>query len=499
MHSSRCFIPRFPIDPMNRNRLPHGTLAAVASVLLFAAGCTSVGPDYEPPVTTVPDSYKGAALGQWKPGEPQDHLPRGPWWEVFGDAELNRLQTLAQSANQELKAAFAAVEQARATARVARSEFFPSVDANPSFRRERFSPNQEPDFGDLTASTFAVPLDLSYELDLWGRVRRSFESARAEAEVGAAAFHGVLLTLQADVARIYFTLRAIDAEIEVLRRALDLRRDQVRVVTGRYDAGLGIELDVARAETELAVSEAELAALALNRVEWENALAILVGESPSTFRLTPLTDPFAALDRLPPEIPPGLPSTLLERRPDIAGAERQLAADNARIGIARAAYFPVIRLTGSGGFVSADVESLFEWDSRVWSLGPSVSLPLFAGGRNEAGVRRSRAQFEESMARYRQQVLIGFGEVEDALAAIQHLADRAEAQDRALTHARRARLLAMEGFDTGIADYLSVIDADREALRNRRTAVQLAGLRWIASVQLVKALGGGWDSEDTRP
>lgn len=468
--------------------------------LVLAGGLTAafaaVGPDYQRPETASPAAYKASEWGSWKEGEPMDHLGRGPWWQLFDDPELDRLEALATHSNQELRAAMAAVEQSRAAARIARSEFFPAIDAQPGYRRERFSPNQEPDFGAITANTFRVPLDLSYELDLWGRVRRGFESARAEAESRQAALHTVLLTLQADVAQNYFRLRALDSEIAVVRRTLDLRREQVNIVEGRLEAGLGLELDVARARTELAVAEAELAALERQRGELENAIAILVGQPPPAFRLDPRPDPLGWPEPEPPLIPAGLPSALLERRPDIAGAERQLAADNARIGVARAAFFPVVRLTGSGGFLSADVESLFQWESRVWSIGPSVSLPIFAGGRHRAGLRQSKARYEESVARYRQRILVAFGEVEDALAAIRHLGRQAGAQEDALAHAVRARDLATAGFATGLTDFLSVIDADREALRNERAARQLAGQRRIAAVQLIKALGGGWESPD---
>ncbi|MBX3747242.1 MAG: efflux transporter outer membrane subunit [Verrucomicrobiae bacterium] len=460
----------------------------------LTAASAAVGPDYQRPETPAPAAYKASEWGDWKPGEPMDHLGRGPWWELFNDPELDRLAVLAAGSNQELRAAMATVEQARAAARIARADLLPAVDAQPGFRRERFSPNQEPDFGAITANTFRVPLDLSYELDLWGRVRRGFESARAEAASRQAALHTVLLTLQADVAQNYFRLRALDAEIAVVRRTLDLRREQVGIVDGRLEAGLGPELDVARARTELAVAEVERAALERQRGELENALAILTGQPPPAFRLAPRPDPLGEAEPEPPLVPAGLPSALLERRPDIAEAERQLAADNARIGIARAAFFPVVRLTGSGGFLSADVESLFQWESRVWSIGPSVSLPLFAGGRHRAGLRQSKARFEESVARYRQRILVAFGEVEDALAALRHLAVQADAQSEALAQSLRARDLAQAGFTTGLTDFLSVIDADREALRNERAIRQIAGQRRIAAVQLIKALGGGWEN-----
>ncbi len=473
-------------------------MKAASVVLTFAgisliAGPLTIGPDYQRPETATPSSFK--AMGTWKIAQPADHLPKGNWWEIFGDPILNALQAKAHQSNQELQAAFAVVNQSRAAARVARAEFFPAIDANPSFRRDRFSPTQEPSFGAITANTFRMPLDLSYEIDLWGRVRRSFEGARAEAEASVAAFHNVMLTLQADLAQNYFALRALDAEIAVLERSVTLRNEQVGIMTSRFDIGLGTELDVARARTELATIEADLASVKRRRVQLENAIAILVGESPSAFAVAKYENPGAAWNPVPPAIPPDLPSNLLERRPDIAEAERQLAADNARIGVAKAGFFPALRLTGSAGYMSADVDSLFNWESRFWSIGPSISLPIFAGGRNVANLRRSRARFEESVARYRQRVLVAFGEVENALAGIQLLAEEAAAQQRALTTARRARELAMESFTTGLTSFLDVIDADRAALQTDRANALVAGARYVATIQLIKALGGGWATE----
>jgi multidrug efflux system outer membrane protein len=384
------------------------------------------------------------------------------------------------------------VEQARATARVARGELLPSLNANPSFTRERYSPNQTPGFGNLTANTFRAPLDLSYEIDLWGRVRRSFQSARADAQASLAAFHNVLLTLQADVAQNYFALRALDAEIGTVNGTLALRQEQVRLVRSRFDGGIGNELDIARAETELANTEAEVASLAQRRAELENALAILTGSNPASFRFAAETN---AWFPQPPVIPAGLPANLLERRPDVAEAERQLASANARIGVAKAAFFPVLTLTGSGGYVSGDIDSLFKWDSRTWSLGPSLSLPIFAGGRNRANYRRSQAAYDEAVARYRQQVLIAFRDVENSLSAIRYLSTQASARERGRANARRAADLAVDRYTSGIVSYIEVVDASRDALSAERLSAQLAGERLIASVQLIKALGGGWTEQ----
>ena len=488
--------PPFPLlAPVKNMGGPAAGVAAIAVLLAVpfaSAGPLTVGPDYHTPTNSAPLNYKAVQPGLWKEGRPLDNVPKGNWWEIFGDAGLNALEAQALQANQELKAAVARVDQARATARVARSELLPTLNLDPGFTRQRYSPNQTPSFGPLTANSFRVPLDLSYEIDLWGRVRRGFESARADAQASLAAFYNVLLTLQADVAQNYIALRALDAEIATVTGTVGLRQEQVRLVRSRFEGGIGNELDIARAETELATTETEAASLARRRAELENAIAILAGCNPALFRLPTTTT--TNWNPRPPAVPPGLPARLLERRPDVAEAERQLASANARIGVAKAAFFPVLTLTGSGGYLSGDLDSLFKWDSRTWSIGPSLSLPIFAGGRNRANYKHSQAAFQESAAHYRQQVLVAFGDVENSLADIQHLTEQAAAQQRAVANARRAADLATERYRSGIVSYLEVVDASREALGAERANAQLAGQRLIAAVQLIKALGGGWET-----
>ncbi len=485
-------------DVRRRKRLSTAVLGKFrlltsAATILLLSGC-AVGPDYKRPTSAAPAHYKAEELGSWKEGQPLDQVPKGDWWSVFGDETLDDLQRRAAAANQQLKAAVARVEQARATARVARSELLPTLNADPSWTRQRYSPNQVPSFGGVTANSFNAPLDLSYEIDLWGRVRRGFEGAHAEAQASIASFHNVLITLHADVAQNFFVLRALDAEIATVARTVSLRKEQVQLVRSRFEGGIGNQLDVSRAETELATTEAEDASLARRRAELENALAILVGENPSTFRLAAITgDEGMKWNPQPPAIPAGLPGDLLERRPDVSEAERQLAAANARIGVAKAAFFPSVHLTGSGGYLSGDIDNLFNWDSRVWSIGPSVSLPIFAGGRNLAGYKRSKSAYEEAIAQYRQRILVAFGDAENSLAGIRHLADQAGAQDRAVASARRAAELAGERYRSGIVSYLEVVDANREELQAERGRAQLTGERLTAAVQLIKALGGGWD------
>jgi multidrug efflux pump len=474
-----------------------GILLAAALLCLAtsaAAGPLTVGPDYKEPTNSVPAKYKAEELGDWKRGQPLDHVPKGNWWDVFADDRLNDLEAQALRANQELKAAVARVDQARATARVARSDLLPTVTLDPSFTRQRYTPNQEPSFGALTANNFSMPLDLSYEIDLWGRVRRGFESARADAQASLANFYNVLLTLQADVAQNYFALRALDAETATVTATVQLRQEQVQLVRSRFEGGIGNELDIARAETELSTTEAEEASLRRRRADLENAIAILVGSNPASFKIPAVTPENWRVD--PPEIPAGLPSELLERRPDVAEAERQLAAANARIGVAKGSFFPVVTLTGSGGYLSAEMENLFNWSSHVWSIGPSISLPIFTGGRNRANYKRSQAAFQEAVARYRQQVLVAFGDVESSLSATRHLIDQAKAQRSAVVSARRAADLAQQRYTSGIVSYLDVVDANRDALRSERANAELTGQRLIAAVRLIKALGGGWERRE---
>ena len=482
-------IDSFQVMKTFRQILRVGIIAALA---LDSAAFPKVGPEYKEPTNNVPEIYKASELGNWKEGKPADNVTKGRWWEIFNDETLNSLEQRANTANPNLQAAFARVEQARFAARMSRSELLPNLAFNPSFRRERYSPNQEPAFGAITVNSFRVPLDLSYEIDLWGRIRRNFEASRANAQAALAAYHNAMLTLQGDVAQSYFSIRAIDAEIDTVTRTVGLRDEQLKLTQSRFQGGIGNELDVARAETQLAATESELAELLRRRAELENGLAILLGEFPSNFKLAPLP---ASSEWKPdaPEVPPGLPSELLERRPDVAQAELDLAAANARIGAVKASYFPVLTLTGNGGYLSAEFDNLFDWSSRIWSIGPTVSLPIFAQARNRANVRRTRAAFDEAAARYRGQVLVAFSEVENNLAGIRYITEQRAAAERAVVSSVRAATLATQRYQSGISSYLEVVDANRAALESQRILAQLSGQRLIASVQLIKALGGGWN------
>jgi len=461
-------------------------IALSASVAV--AGC-AVGPNYRRPEVATPVRWKTAADGsQWKEATPRDTAARGFWWTAFNDQTLNDLEDQALEANQSLKAAAQRVVQARAIARISAAEWLPTLAADGSYQHALRSLSSFGGVGSIYTDTFQAPLDLSYEVDVWGRVRRSFQAARAEAQASEADFHTVLLTLSADVATNYFSLRELDSELQILQETLALRKHAQDLVQQRTQAGIVSGLDLARVKTELAAAEADLLDVRRRRAEFENALAVLCGQSASEFRVAayPLIIP-------PPRVPPNLPSEVLERRPDVAQAERKMAAASERIGVAQAAFFPVVRLTGSAGYVSTDLDTIFSWENHVWSIGPSVSVPLFAGGRNVAGVNAARARYEEAVANYRQQVLVAFKDVENALAGLQLREEQARAQDRGVAAARDAAELSRARYAQGLVNFLEVVDAERSRLQAERAAVQIESQRLISTVLLIKALGGSWD------
>lgn len=475
------------------------------SVLLFTtatagfAALPAVGPNYARPTTPAPSAYRDAENSPaWATAAPADALPRGEWWKLFADPTLDDLESRALAGNQDLRAAAARVEQARAVAGAARGAYWPQIAANGSVVRERTSTTTDNVFPDALTTTYRAPLEAAWEIDLFGRVRRLNESARAEAAASAATFEGVRLALTAEVASTYFSLRGFEQELSLVRETVALRRRALQLVTARVKSGTAADLDSARAETELATAEAEAAALANRRESLQNALAVLTGVPASDFSAGQLSVasggavPQQALEAIPPSIPAGLPSELLERRPDIVAAENALASANARIGVAKAAFFPAISLTGSAGYASGDIDRLTNADSRIWSVGPRLYLPIFQGGRNRANLERSRAAYDEAVAEFRQRVLVAFREVQDALTATRLLAEQAAALDRATAAARRATSLAQTRYDAGYVSYLEVIDAQRTALASERLTTQLGAQRLNTSVALIKALGGGW-------
>ncbi|MEW6307188.1 MAG: efflux transporter outer membrane subunit [Verrucomicrobiota bacterium] len=453
--------------------------------LVLLAAC-KLGPEYRRPSVEAPPDWR------WKQAEPRDHVPRGEWWKVFNDPVLDQLQADAAAANQELKAAMARVEQARATARFNRSDFFPSLNGTATYARYRTSGNAPspvpfpvPSF---TQTTWQSPWDLTYEVDLWGKVRRGFEAAREQALGADAARQFVLLTVQSDVAVNYLSLQSTFAEIELLKKTIQIREEALEIFRQRLAVGLGTEFEIQRARVEVESAKADLAAAEQRRAELLNALALLCGKAPSQFTVAVNT----GLARLP-EIAPDLPSSLLERRPDVAQAERELAARNAQIGIARTAYFPSLRLTASGGVLSGEFTDLFDWESRIWSIGPSFSIPVFSGGRAKSNLQRAQAAYDEAVALYRQKILVAFREVEDSLAALNHLREQLRARTEAAGAASNAASLSFERYKAGAVNFLEIVDAEQARLANEVARVRVANEQRLATVRLIKALGGGWE------
>ncbi|SDU23951.1 outer membrane protein, multidrug efflux system [Verrucomicrobium sp. GAS474] len=477
--------------------MKHPLLLSLALVPLLVAGC-AVGPDYHRAEVDAASAQPPPADWQWQKADPRDAAPRDDWWVLYGDPELTRLEALATAQNQDLRSAIARVDKARAQARLTGASFFPSLSLEPAAARERLSGNNPQlaqaargqSIPPATINSFNVPVDLSYEIDLWGRVRRSFESARDEAQAAVAETENVLLTLHSDVAIDYFTLREYDTELAILRQTVETRKKSLDITEKRVRAGRATAVDFEQAKTELANSEADLAEVAQNRAETQNALAVLCGAAASGFAVS--ESPLPA-DLLPPAIPVGLPATLLERRPDVARAERTMAARNAQIGVAYAAYFPKVSLTGQYGYLSASASNLFTKPSNIWSFGPSIDLPLFTGGQTTAQVKAARADYEGAVADYRGTVLEAFRDVEDALARQHFLAERAAALGRSAEAATKAREFSERRYRSGAVDYFEVTQSQRTELAARRAQAQVVGQRLYAGVRLIKALGGGWN------
>jgi multidrug efflux system outer membrane protein len=483
---------------MNRMLLGSMWLAT----MLMTAGC-SLAPTYEKPDVSAPQAYKEektqsplkpAEAGSWKNAEPSEEFARGEWWRVFNDAALNHLESQAQDANQNLVAAAARLKEARALNQSARSALFPTVDAGFGPTRQRVSPASQfqSDSGQGASQTmWRAQTGISYEVDMFGRVSNTVDAADAETQRSEALFHSVLLALQADVAQNYFALRELDAEIEVYTHAIELREQALKLVQQQYSLGDISELDVARAESELATARSDAMTVQRLRAASEHSLAVLLGKTPAEFSMA--ANPLQPVNL---RIPAGLPSSLLERRPDIAAAERSMAAANARIGVAKAAFFPSLTLTGSAGFESGSLSNLFKWSSRTFLLGPlagtALSLPIFDGGLRKGNLAKARAEYEEDVANYRQQVLVAFREVEDNLSDLRVLEEQTQTQSQAVDASGRAAKVARAQYTEGAVIYLSVIDAERTALQSRRAAVQLQGAQAAATVNLIRALGGGW-------
>ncbi|MBL9146511.1 MAG: efflux transporter outer membrane subunit [Verrucomicrobiaceae bacterium] len=461
------------------------TLPFALSILALAS-CT-VGPNHvKPDVSDItPAKWK------WKSAEPRDEAPKGEWWTVFKDRELNRFEALAVANNNDLRAAMARLDQAMATIRVSSAALSPQVNGALAAQRERTSGNPPSPvpiaIPSAQINSFNVPLQLSYELDLWGRIRRSIESARAQAEGTTADYQTVLLSLTGEVASVYFQLCALDAELAALQRTLDSREKSTGIIEQRFKAGVLPEVDAARARSELATTKAEIADVKRQREELVSGLALLCGQPASTFTVAART----VSDHVP-TIPSGIPSSLLERRPDIASAERKVASRSAQIGAEVAGYFPAISLTGQGGYLSKDTSSLFTADTRVWSFGPSVSVPVTGLFITKAKVERAKSAHQESIADYRQAVLTAIKDVETSLTQIHYRQEQMTAQGDAVTAAQRATELVRSRYEGGTVSYLELLDAERTSLALERQTSQIKAQRLIATVRLIKALGGRW-------
>ena len=458
-----------------------------SSVLIVALASCTVGPNHEKPNVTniTPAKWK------WKSAAPRDDAPKGEWWTVFKDRELNRLEALAVANNNDLRAAVARVDQATATTRVSSAAYAPTLTLNPASQRERTSgnpPSPVPiNIPSAQINSFNVPLQLSYELDLWGRIRRTVESVRAQAEGSVADYQTVLLTLTGEVASSYFQLCALDDELAALKRTMESREKSVGIIEQRFKAGVLPEVDAARARSELATTKAEMADVKRQREELVAVIALLCGQPASTFSITE-----RSVNGSVPSIPSGLPSTLLERRPDIASAERKVASRNAQIGAEIAGYFPSVQLTGQGGYLSKDTSSLFTADSKVWSFGPSVTVPVTGIFVTKAKVNRAKAAHQESIADYRQAVLTAIKDVETSLTAIHYRNEQSTAQSDAVAAAQHATDLVRSRYDSGAVSYLELLDAERTSLTLERQASQIKAQRFVATVRLIKALGGRW-------
>lgn len=469
--------------------------------LSILAGC-SLAPEFTLPEMPLPSTFKeqpvDTATGKWAAATPMEQADRGQWWKIFGDATLNDLQKQASEANASLQIAVARATQARALAESKTYSFLPDISIGGNAVRAKPASAANAAFGGNT-STVLKPYTLysaqgvaSYELDLFGRVRDNYHALEKDADAADASYRSTLLLLQADVAQYYFTLRALDAERQLLRDTVAVREEAMRIMQSRFTQGDVGEQDLSRTQSELASVKADLLAADRTRATTEHALAVLLGKIPSGFSFA--QSPLAGL---PPSIPAGLPSRLLERRPDIAAAISAMAAANDRIGVARTAFFPRIELTAGGGYESTNIGDLFQWSSRSWSLGQlagnAITMPIFDSGRNLARLDQAKATHEETVAAYRQQVLIAFRDVEDTLAGQRLLAAQSEQQEIAAAAANRTTELTQKRYERGDADYFEVVNAQRDSLLANRLAMQTRGQRFVAAVTLIRALGGGWD------
>lgn len=473
--------------------------------LLLVAGACTVGPRYSrpPAPTPAPDTWK--TQPPWEQAAPKDTIPKGSWWQVFHDSTLDDYEQQLLRANQSLVAAQANLNQARALARVATAPFFPQIFADPSAIRERGAGNRPlngftlPGVKPYTQNLFTIPFSMSYEADLFGRVRRNLEAANASLQSTAADTANVQLVLTAELAADYFALRELDAEYKVVEEQVGVQRKGLDLVQKRHEGGIANGLEVAQQATLLDSTISQASLVEQSRAQYEHAIAVLVGQPASTFNV-----PTAPLAATPPPVPLGVPSEVLERRPDIATQERTMAYENAQIGLARTAFYPHITISGGGGWESSSITSLLNAPSLFWSLGADALEPVIQGGRNRANLAAARAAYDQSVANYRQSVLIAFQQVEDGISNLSTLAQALAMEQAAVQDARKALEIANNRYVGGVTNFLDVLTAQTTLLDSERLETQLRGQQMVSSVYLVKALGGGWEAsqiqnEQVRP
>ena len=465
-----------------------GACTVIATILMMLlAGCM-VGPKYaRPSVPTAPvDAFK--ETDGWKTAQPSDQLQRGAWWEVFGDAQLDALEAQLATSNQDLKVAQARFQEARAMIRFNRAQQFPTISTAPGIASIRDSANRPYFTTSSSTGDFVLPFDLSYELDVWGRVRRTVAASREEAQATAADLETVSLSLHAELAFDYFELRSADAQKQLLDDTVKAFQGALQLTTNRFEGGAAPKSDVAQARTQLQTTMVQDTDVSVERAQFEHAIAILLGKPPAAFTLAPLP-----LHVEPPSISAGLPSQLLERRPDIAAAERRVAESNEQIGIARAAFFPTIALSASAGFEGNSITNWFNWPSRFWAVGPSAVETLFDAGRRRATSQSALANYDATVAGYREATLTALQQVEDNLAALRILEQEAQQQKDATASAQESLQVFTDRYIGGADPYLQVLTAQTIALQNERNDVDILRRRMDASVLLIKALGGGWN------
>jgi NodT family efflux transporter outer membrane factor (OMF) lipoprotein len=471
-----------------------------AFVLLIAALCVllpacKVGPNYVRPPAPVPNNYKelpppgSPQAAEWAPAQPNDAMARGKWWEIYNDPELNALEEQVSVSNQNLKQAEAQFREAKLNVRIARSYLYPTVTTSPSITNSRVPVTGIANGTAFSRTTYDLPVDVSYEADIWGSVRRQYQSIAETAQQSDAVLESARLSYQSELAQDYFELRGTDGNKDLLTSTVNSYQDYLKLTQARFNSGVAAGSDVAQAETQLQTARAALIDYGVARAQYEHAIAVLTGKAPADLSVSP-----GPIKISPPPVPVGVPSTLLERRPDIAAAERQMAEANEQIGIAQAAFYPTISISASAGLESSAFLKWISWPSRFWSVGPQAAETIFDAGRRRATVQQNVAAYDATVANYRQTVLTAFQQVEDNLAALRVLENEAKAQSEAVQAAQNSLDYSTEQYKAGTVNYLSVITEQAILLQDQVQALNILTRRMSASVLLVEALGGGWNT-----